>query len=106
MAPAANKNERFKLASHAFIYGAGREHANMLGGDPNDENDDGCTGAAVAWACVNTGNLTNVEAGDDDSDVLACQWGAKGKWGRASFHSEMKDVLIPLSLFLSPHSSS
>ena len=51
----------------------------MLGGDPADDNDDGCTGADVAWACANVGNLTNEQAGDDDnSDVLACLWGAKG----------------------------
>ena len=74
-----HKSEKFELSSHAFIYGAGRDHGGMLGGDPADDNDDGCTGADVAWACANVGNLTNEQAGDDDnSDVLACLWGAKG----------------------------
>lgn len=70
---------KFAYSSHAVIYGAAREHVGMLGGDPNDANDDGCTGSAAAWAVNNAGNLRNVDVKDDDNDdKLACLWGARG----------------------------
>ena len=79
IAIAGGAPQQFKYSSHAVLYGAGREHAGMLGGNPNNENDDGCTGAAVAWAAMNVGNMANDEDADDDnSDDLACLWGARG----------------------------
>ena len=75
-----NKSEKFELSSHAFIYGAGRDHGGMLGGDPADDNDDGWHRCRRCLGVCNVGNLTNEQAGDDDnSEVrLACLWGAKG----------------------------
>jgi len=72
----------FKQTNHAIIYGLGREIAGMLGGNPNNENDDGCTGAAVGRGAVQGGELTyedTTEPGDNEnSDTLACQYGARG----------------------------
>lgn len=72
----------FKQTNHAIIYGLGREIAGMLGGNPNNEDDDGCTGAAVGRGAVQGGELTyddTTEPGDNEnSDTLACQYGARG----------------------------
>jgi hypothetical protein len=76
---AAGEPYEFKYTSHAVLYGLGREHAGMLGGNPNNENDDGCSGAAMAWAANQGGNLANDEDQDDDNkDDMACLWGARG----------------------------
>jgi hypothetical protein len=58
----------FHEVNHAIIYGLGREIAGMLGGNPNDQNDDGCTGAAVARGAVKGGGGgTNDSVGGYDA---------------------------------------
>lgn len=72
----------FRPTNHAIIYGLGREIAGMLGGNPNNSNDDGCTGSAVARGVVNGGNLTYEDTSDttdnENDDRLACLYGARG----------------------------
>jgi hypothetical protein len=72
----------FHEVNHAIIYGLGREIAGMLGGNPNDQNDDGCTGAAVARGAVKGGELryedTTEPTDNRDDDRLACLFGARG----------------------------
>jgi hypothetical protein len=77
----AGKQVTFKEVNHAVIYGLGRETAGMLGGNPNNQNDDGCTGVDVGKGVVNGGDLTYEDTTEDDNrndDTVACLWGAKG----------------------------
>jgi hypothetical protein len=77
----AGKAFQFKEVNHAIIYGLGREKAGMLGGNPNNERDDGCTGVDVGHGAVEGGELSyddTTEPDNRDDDTVACEWGARG----------------------------
>lgn len=67
------RNDSYVPTSHAFLYGAARKRANMLG------RGDGCYGAAILETLAGDGICSNADASDSETDdTLAVQYGRSG----------------------------